>query len=525
MTTSPDKALQEDVLDFLSRRETHGCAEGPKRIDTHGAIVFLAGPNAYKVKRAVRLPFLDYSTLDRRKAACEAEIAVNRANAPDIYLGTVPIVRDGPNFRIGGPGEIVEWAVHLKRFDETQTLDLVADRGELDAEAVRALAEAVLLAHQKAKVRKGSKATGALQAVIEETSAALQSDSVLFPAHEASHFTRRLGSAFASVRPLLEARESQGHVRACHGDLHLRNIVLIEGRPVLFDAIEFDEAISVTDVLYDLAFLLMDLWTRGLRDEANHLLNRYLWKVPDLEQMLAGLAAFPLFLALRAAIRAKVEAIRLHETKAPEARSAALNYFEAARVFLKPHQPRLVGIGGLSGTGKSTLAARIAASIGRPPGAVHLRSDIQRKRMFGREELDRLPQDAYREEVSDKLYAVLNQQAAAALAAGASVIVDAMHGDAWRREELEAVSAAAGVPFTGIWLEAPADLRIERVAERIRDASDATPEVARRQIGTQPQGSAWTVIDASRPLDQISQTALAACRTGRQREQDGTAFR
>jgi hypothetical protein len=175
--------------------------------------------------------------------------------------------------------------------------------------------------------------------------------------------------AFARLAPLLSERENQGQVRRCHGDLHLRNIVLIEDRPVLFDAIEFDEAIATCDVLYDLAFLLMDLWTRELESHANLLLNRYLWICDDVERQLKALSLLPLFLSLRSAIRAKVTVLQPGSGNyhAVEAR----RHFEAACSLLAPRRLDLVAVGGMSGTGKSSLAAALSGSIGRAPGAVH----------------------------------------------------------------------------------------------------------------------------------------------------------
>src|SRR5262249_21090636 len=188
------------------------------------------------------------------------------------------------------------------------------------------------------------------------------------------------------------ARDKLDQVRLFHGDLHLPNIVLIDGEPILFDAIEFDESIATCDVLYDLAFLLMDLWTRGLKQEANLLFNRYLWTCDEVGNQLKGLLLLPLFLSLRAAIRAKVAILQPGEggSHAREARC----FFEAACAFLRPARRDLVAVGGLSGTGKSSLATAIAPSIGSAPGAVHLRSDIERKRLFGVEEFDSLPREA-----------------------------------------------------------------------------------------------------------------------------------
>ena len=503
---------QTDVFEFLADPATHGLDRPIVRIGTHAAVVFLAGPDVYKVKRAVRFPFLDQSTLEKRRAVCEAEVAINRHFTPDLYLGTVPIVRTGKGLEIGGEGTIVEWAVHLRRFDETMTLDLVAERGRLTPEIVTGLARLVLASHARAKVRDGVAATEALHGVVEESLQELIDQREVFPPRPAKALAGDMRAAFERVRPLLLARGTKGRVRWCHGDLHLRNVVLIDGEPTLFDAIEFDESIATTDVLYDLAFLLMDLWERGLRAEANLCLNRYLWGCEDEDDEIAGLATMPLFLSLRACVRAKIAAIRFigggrHEG----ARSEARRYFDAAVELLRPNGLRLVAIGGLSGTGKTTLATHMAPHVGRAPGAVHLRSDIVRKRLMGVGEFERLPNSAYAPEVSDQVFAALRRQAEAALGAGQSVVVDAVHHRQDEREAIADVGRRTGAAFTGLWLTAPLEVLMDRVAARQGDASDATRAVVAAQAA-EPTGEIdWTRLDASGPIADLARRGLAAC--------------
>jgi uncharacterized protein len=441
---------QRDVFAFLQDPRTYGLSALVTRIDTHGAAVFLAGRNVYKVKRAVRFPFMDFSTLEKRHAACEAEIAVNRGNAPDLYLGVVPITRDGDVLRLVGDGQVIEWAVHLRRFDENATLDRLAAKGPLGSELIDKLAQAVVAAHRRAAPRDGPGATRALRRLLKETADELGGDLDLFPSQPVAAFGDALIAAFDRAEPLLLRRGAQGQVRRCHGDLHLGNLVLIGEAPVLFDAIEFDEAIATSDILYDLAFLLMDLCERGLRADANRLMNRYLLLSDDVPFQIEGLAALPLFLSLRAAIRAKVIAalLRLKPWKA-NLRDEARTYFDAAVRFLAPVPPLLVAIGGLSGTGKTKLAAAIAPALGRAPGALHLRSDVERKRLFAVAETARLPGEAYRAEVSARVYARLHDLAEGALRAGQAVIVDATHQRPAERAAIAVLAARAGAPFFG----------------------------------------------------------------------------
>ncbi|MGH6817147.1 MAG: AAA family ATPase [Methylovirgula sp.] len=503
---------QNEVFAFLADPATHALAGKVMRIDTHGAVVFLAGHDVYKAKRAVHFPFMDFSTLEKRRAACENEIAVNKANAPDLYLGTLPIRRTARGLRLAGTdGDIVEWVVHLRRFDETKTLDRLAERGELDLSIAAQLAEIIFAAHQHAP-RHDAGGTEDFRHRLEDTIFGLaEADDVFAPAAVAAlraHFL----AAYEAHEPLLRAREAQGKVRRCHGDVHLRNIVLEEGRPILFDAIEFDDSLATVDILYDLAFVLMDLWQRGFRGHANLLFNRYLWRAPEDE--IEGLAALPLFLALRAAIRARVTAaLAKLEPAAKEARaSEARQFFAAAEDFLAPYVPRLVGIGGLSGSGKSALAQALAAGVGRAPGAVHLRSDIERKRLCDAGEVERLPPEAYRPEISNKIYQILRDRAAVALRAGQSVIVDAVHARPEERDALTAVAVHCNAPFAGFWLDAPVETLVARVEARRNDASDATPAVVREQASWQLGRLNWTRLDASRPTAELAQDTLAHLR-------------
>ena len=499
---------QEAVFRFLADPHTYRLAEPVVRVDTANAVVFLAGSDAYKVKRAVKFPFMDLSTLDKRREACEAEIAVNRDNAPGVYLEALPIVRKGASLAIGGAGEVVEWVAHLRRFDENATLDRVAERGGVSDAIIDKLALAIKRSHARAPLRDAARAAHELETYIEQNGAAFAAWPDLFPPADARRLTHESRLAFAIARPALLARGVYGYVRRCHGDLHLRNIVLIDGEPTLFDAVEFSDDIASGDVLYDLAFLLMDLEERGLRPAANRLFNRYLG--PEPAQAMAGLAALPLFLSLRAAIRAKVEAAgaeRLEGERRMRARSLARDYFDRAARFLRYAPPRLVAVGGLSGAGKSALAAVLAPRIGRAPGALWLRSDVERKAMFGVEETDHLPETAYSPDVSREVYGRIDDKARRALSAGHSVVFDATFSSASDRAAAAQAASEASLAFDGLFLEAPLETRLARLASRGADASDADARVARAQRADPLRERGWSPIDASRDLDRTEATA------------------
>ncbi|MFZ1990428.1 MAG: AAA family ATPase [Alphaproteobacteria bacterium] len=503
---------QSAVFSFLGDPVTHGLSEPVKRITTHGAAVFLAGGDAYKVKRAVHYPYMDFSTLEKRKAACENEIVINRENAPKLYLGVVAITKDAAGLHLGWPGEVVEWAVHLRRFDEDATLDLVvAHGGTLDPQLIASLAQRVEAMHRRAPVRDGAAGTRALRAALDETLGELRESSEFVAPALVEWLVEHMTHDFNRLEPLLLFRGNRGRVRRCHGDLHLRNIVLIDGEPVIFDALEFDDALATTDTLYDLGFLLMDLCEHGLIAEANQLLNHYLWCCEDEKGEIEGLALMPLFLALRALIRAKVTITQIRQTpqdaaERAQGQSAINSYLNAARSFLDPEPARVIAIGGLSGTGKTTLAAAIAPEIGTAPGAVHLRSDIERKRMFGVDPSTHLSREAYDASVSKRVYQTLSDYAATTLGVGRSVIVDATFRSAHEREAIATV--AKEHPFTGIWLEAPRAVLLARVAARQRDASDATAPVVTVQLSEEPGQISWTRLDASQSIEKLKAAVL-----------------
>ena len=488
---SPAEDSQQAVLDFLGAPQTYGGA-AVKRIDTHAASVFLAGERALKIKRAVRFPVLDYSTLAKRKAACEAELEVNHPYAPEIYRRVVPITREAKGLAIGGGGEAVEWAVEMRRFDETQTLDHLAERGALDAALADALGRAVARAHAAAPLAADFDFVAELGKIIGQNDAELRETPELFAPAAVASLARDAQNALARVKPLIAARERNGFVRRCHGDLHLGNIVLIGGKPALFDAIEFDPKIASGDVLYDLAFLLMDLVERGLSNLANAVFNRYLNETRR-DETLDALAALPLYLSLRATIRAKVAAEKLKQGDASVAQSAR-DYFALAEAFLKPVAPRLLAVGGLSGTGKSLLARDLAPLIAPAPGAVWLRSDVERKTLFGASETERLPQSAYSAEATARVYASLAAKARRIIAAGHSAVVDAVFADPAERAAIEQTSRGA---FHGLFLTASLATRLARVGGRRGDASDADAEIARRQQHYDLGVMKWTEVDAS----------------------------
>ncbi len=494
---------QSEVVDLLLKPETYGAAGPVERVDTHISVVFLVGNQAYKLKRAVRFPYLDFSTLELRRRYCEAEVETNRRTAPELYEDVVPVTREADGtLALGGKGEVVDWIVVMKRFDQASLFDRLAGRHALTQELMSRVADEIARFHAAAEVRTDFGGRRSMEdTIVGNAEAFARHGPAVFGADATARLNALSRELLERVSELLEARRQGGRVRRCHGDLHLRNICLFGGRPVLFDAIEFSDDFACIDVLYDLAFLLMDLEHRGLRALANLVLNRYLSRAGDVVAELRGLAALPLFLSCRAAVRAHTGADAASSqpdgVKGRRLLEEARTYHRLALAFLEPPGPRLVAVGGLSGTGKTVLARELAPGLGAPPGAVILRSDVIRKHLMGVGELTRLGPETYTERVTKRVYGAIADRAAAALQAGRAVVADAVYARPDQRQQIEAAAAESGVPFGGLWLEAPADVLDGRIVGRARDASDATGQVLRKQLGYPLGGITWPKIDAS----------------------------
>ncbi len=491
---------QSRIESFLSQSSTFGLAGEPvRRVETHGAMVFLAGERAYKLKRAVFFDYMDYSTAERRRAMCEAEVRLNRRTAPGIYRRAVAITRDAAGaLALGGDGEPVDWLVEMNRFDEDTLFDRMAGRGALTPALMDGLADAIVRFHGAAERRSDVGGAQAMRRVLEIDTAGLNAYAgQVFDADKVAEVTAGSQDSLEGNAGLLDRRGRAGFVRHLHGDLHLRNICLFDGRPTIFDTIEFNDEIAVCDVLYDFAFLVMDLHHRGLRHLSNVVFNDYIWRTNDHE----GLALLPMFLSFRAAVRAHVGAATADSQSDPARahaiRDEARAYLDLAIAFLKPRPARLIAIGGLSGSGKSTLAQNLAHAVGSAPGAVILRSDIVRKRLTGAEPTARLGPEAYTSDVSQRVYEKLCADAGRALTGGHSAIIDAVLSRTEDRAHVAAVARDSAAAFDGMWLKAPAGALERRLIERQGDASDATPEVLRSQLKEGSGAVDWPVFDVS----------------------------
>lgn len=465
-------------------------ATSDRTIDTACAHVFLGAEAAWKMKRHVDLGYADFSTAERRRWALDRELDFNRIAAPDIYRAVRRITREADGrLAMEGEGETIEFVLEMRRFDENAVLS--ADPSVIDGEMADALGRIIAGFHALAPLRPEG-GWSAMAFTVGSNAALLRELAPRLGFERIDIMTALTRAELDRQRPLLKARTAQGFSRRCHGDLHLGNILVEDGRPILFDCIEFNDLLSDLDVFYDLAFILMDLDFRDRRDAAVRVLSAYLDEAARVfpDELWEGLAALPLMLSVRAGVRAHVAA-----HSGDDALSKA--YIEAAIAHLSPPPPRLAAVGGLSGTGKSTFARRIAPGLGAAPGAVVIRTDEVRKRLMNVPPSERLPPSAYTGDLYQRSYDTMLDNARTLLKAGHSVVLDATFIDPALRARVEALAAECGAPFDGVWLEAPLDVLEDRIASRVNDASDATVATLQDQLSRHSSHVAWRRVDAS----------------------------
>lgn len=443
-------------------------------IETHISWLVLIGDYAYKLKKPVDLGFLDFSTLDKRRRCCEEEVRLNRRTAPDIYLDVVAIsgTEDAP--RVGDDTSPFEYAVRMARFDDSAILDKVAEAGELDEAIIHALATAIGEFHSAIGtgdadrrfatpelVRKPSDANFA---VLDDLDKAPGDHTLLDRLRDWSN------TAFEARRNDFGYRHDHGFIRECHGDLHLANIFYVDGKCTLFDCIDFNEELRWIDVASDVAFTIMDIESFGEPRLAHLLLNEYLQRTGDY----GSLAVLPYYLVYRALVRAKVAAIRARQDADHESdfHDDVARYLALANKFIQPTRAFLVLTSGLSGSGKTTVARQLASAM----GAIHLRSDVERKRLFdlGIEESSHARGiDIYTPQANTRTFARLERLAFEVLGHGYPVIVDATFIEHDLRQRFERLADKHNVPWAIVECTAAEDVAKERLANRRGDASEA----------------------------------------------------
>ncbi len=468
----------------------HPCDE-IELIETHISWVLLTGRYAYKIKKPLDLEFLDYTTLERRRICCEQELRLNRRLAPLLYLEVVPISGNELTPEIGGREEPFEYAVKMHQFREADLLSNLSARDELTAEVTDSLAGIMARFHTSIEVADVHSPYGTPQVVrnamqnnFDAIRARCASD-----AHLLTHLERLEAwtkARYRALTPLIEMRRQQGFIRECHGDMHLGNIALVDGEVTVFDGIEFNPHYRWIDIVSELAFLLMDLDDRRAFALRRRTLNRYLHELGDY----AGLALLRFYQVYRAMVRAKVEAIRSsQEDLAPVQRDTHVEhcqgYVDLAETYTDSLSSALVITHGPSGCGKSTLSQFLAEHT----EVVWIRSDIERKRLFGLSALDRagneLKQGIYSEQASEQTYQRLQKLAQTILNAGFPVLVDAAFLNARVRQRFKELAEDMGVAFLILDVFAEETVLRDRVETRARtgkDASDASLEVLQHQL-------------------------------------------
>lgn len=480
-----------------------GQGEDTDVIETHGAWVVLAGAHAYKLKKPVNLGYLDFSTRDKRQAALEAELRLNQPGAPMVYLHLGWLTEDAAGrWALDGDGVAQEPVLVMRRFRQDQLLDHLARTDGISDALACDLARVVWDQHQRAAPvmtpDNHARQSDVLQALTLRLSAHAGFEA------QADDVSQLVQARLNDQAALLRQRGRTGAVRQCHGDLHLRNMVCLDGRAVLFDALEFDADMACIDWAYDLAFLVMDLADHDQGRALSVLLSHYAAQL-DLTEI-AGLGVLPVLSAIRALVRALVTLDR----GGPGDCQTAQQALALSRAFAALPTSRLIGVGGLSGSGKSTLATALAPQIAAPLGAVVIRADLERKAMAGVPWHEPLPASAYTAEQSARVYARMRQKAASLLSRGVSVIVDGVHARCEERDALAQLAQAQAVPFTGLWLDLDEARRIDRVSTRTHDASDADGRIAAQQNGYALGEIRWTRLEARHGVDACVNAARAA---------------
>ncbi|MDX1569199.1 MAG: AAA family ATPase [Xanthomonadales bacterium] len=484
-------------------------------LETHISSVLLIGDYAYKIKKPVNLGFLDFESLEARRHFCEEELRLNRRLAPDLYLAVVPICGRAAQPELDGTGPPIEYAVKMRRFPQEALLDRQIEQGRVDLEVVDAIADEVAHFHGRIEVAPADSVFGEPDTVLApmlhnfvEVAEHLTAPDVVSTLERIEDTTR---NTWKCLEPRLEERKKSGFIRECHGDMHLRNVARLEGRIVIFDGIEFDPKLRWIDVVSEIAFMAMDLDHRGSPELAWRFLNRYVSWTGDY----AGLDLLRFYQAYRAMVRAKVDAIQLGQTPDDDRDQTALLddtrlLLDLAQDYLAGDEPALVLCAGLSGSGKTFFADRMARHF----GLVHLRSDVERKRLFDlppdADSRSRGDRDIYAPEATDRTYRRLETLTRSLLRARLPVAVDATFLTRSRRERFRELAADLNIPFRIFWLEAALpelENRIRMRAQRGTDASEADLEVLAAQRRRQhPPGTdePATHCSSDRPLPEHS---------------------
>ncbi|EDX72031.1 hypothetical protein MC7420_7511 [Coleofasciculus chthonoplastes PCC 7420] len=454
-------------------------------IQTHVSYVFLTGDYAYKVKKAVNFSFLDFSTLEKREHFCWQELQMNKPQAPEIYLNVLPISQKGDRLILGDDSQPVEYALKMRQFPQDALFSTRFEQGKLTATDMENLGRVVAEFHAQTQTNDYIRSFGTPAKIREAFDENYQqTENYIGRAQTQQQFqeTKQFSDRFFAQREaLLEQRLDNNRIRECHGDLHLRNICLWQDKIQLFDRIEFNEPFRFVDVMYDVAFVVMDLDARGAKELGNVFLNTYLEQTGDWQ----GLQVLPLYLSRQAYVRAKVTSFLLDDPAVPEetkqdAANTAADYYRLAWDYTKTNSGQVVIMSGLSGSGKSTVARQLA----HQSGAIHLRSDAVRKHLAGIP-LDQKGSDQlYTPKMNQKTYDRLSELGIMLAQQGFPVILDAKYDRQAFRGDAIAQAQAHQLPLRILHCIAPLEVLRDRLSSRTEDVSDATADLLSRQQAT-----------------------------------------
>lgn len=469
---------QTDIIEALSNPKTYGKSVNKVEVHrSHIAIIFFAGDYVYKLKRAVIYPGVDFSTAEKRKLACIAEMKRSTVYAPHLIIGVKPIKRlKNGTIKIGGTnGEEIDTVIVEKRLPDKAILSFALPSPDFDRFEAMDLAEHLADLHSKAKVFHNKWGVDVIQNIILENEAVLSCFPSSIDLSLLNTLTHQSLEILKKNENLIKFRQKSGFVKKCHGDLLLSNIAYDKGQFLFFSPVEYNDTLDCIDTLYDLAFLTMDLEFKGLRRLSNILFNHYMSYINDIE----GISLMGLYQSMRAlsraAVCAKTSAL-LQGTEKQHAINKTKKYFELACRFLIECTPVLIACGGLSGSGKSRIAREIGGLMNPAPGAVILRDDVVKKQITGLAPHQRFNKTTNSPAFDKIVYEVLRQQATCALQNGSSVIIDALFDNELERMAVQALADSLNIPFIGLWMDAPIDVRKKRVESRKKAPSSNRKE-------------------------------------------------
>lgn len=483
----------------------HAVVEPIRLVQTHVSYVLLTGDYAYKVKKPVDFGFLNYSTLALRHHFCQEELRLNQRGAALLYLEVLAITQTGDGFQLGGEGEPVEYAVKMRQFPQETLLSQLFERGELTEDLLLRLADAIATFHRQAETNDHIRSFGEIPQIrqsidenYEQTVGFIGGPQTQEQFDQTQAYTDRI---FAEQADLFHQRLEQNWIRACHGDLHLNNISLWQDQLLLFDCIEFNEPFRFVDVMFDIAYIVMDLMVKSRPDLTTVFLNQYVEQTGDWE----GLQLLPLYVSRQAYVRGKVISFLLNDPAIATAEkeqiaATAAPYYHLAWVYGQPRAGRLFLMSGLSGSGKSTTARQLA----KLSGAVHIRSDAVRKHLAGVPLQERGSDALYTAEMTQKTYDRLLELGMRLAKAGYTVILDAKYDRQAMRHAAIAAAEVAQLPLTILYCTASMEVLRDRLQQRTGDIADATVQVLANQVMeafTDKEAMHVTTLDTTQDLE------------------------